>query len=197
MLTDWMRERRSIRRYRAEPLPPGLIERLLDAARLAPSAHNRQPWRFALLQHAERKERLAAAMGARLRADRTADGDDTEAIEADVARSHARIASAPAVIVASLTLADMDTYPDPRRAGAERLMAVQSTAMAVQNLLLLAHAEGLGACWMCAPLFCPDTVKTALALPADWEPQALVTLGYPAAPGHRRERRAIAEIVRT
>jgi F420 biosynthesis protein FbiB-like protein len=196
-LTDWMRERRSIRRYRAEPLPPGLIERLLDAARLAPSAHNRQPWRFALLQHAERKERLATAMGARLRADRTADGDDPEAIEADVARSHARIASAPAVIVASLTLADMDTYPDPRRAGAERLMAVQSTAMAVQNLLLLAHAEGLGACWMCAPLFCPDTVKTALALPADWEPQALVTLGYPAAPGHRRERRAIAEIVRT
>jgi F420 biosynthesis protein FbiB-like protein len=196
-LTEWMRERRSIRRYRAEPLPAGLIERLLDAARFAPSAHNRQPWRFALLQDGERKERLAAAMGARLRADRTADGDDPDAIEADVARSHARLTSAPAVVVACLTLADMDRYLDTRRAQAEWLMAVQSTAMAVQNLLLLAHGEGLGACWMCAPLFCPDTVQAALALPSDWEPQALVTLGYPAAPGRRRERRAIAEIVRT
>jgi F420 biosynthesis protein FbiB-like protein len=196
-LTEWMRDRRSIRRYQPAPLQGGLIERLLDAARFAPSAHNRQPWRFALLQDAERKERLAAAMGARLHADRIADGDDPAAIEQDVARSHARISSAPAVVVACLTLADMDRYPDARRAEAERLMAVQSTAMAVQNLLLLAHAEGLGACWMCAPLFCPDTVKEALALPSDWEPQALVTLGYPAVSGRRRERRAIAEIVRT
>jgi coenzyme F420-0:L-glutamate ligase/coenzyme F420-1:gamma-L-glutamate ligase len=98
--------------------------------------------------------------------------------------------------VACFTLDDMDRYPDARRAAAERLMAVQSTAMAVQNLLLLAHAEGLGACWMCAPLFCPDTVRAALDLPADWEPQALITLGTPAAPGRRRERRAIAEIMR-
>jgi coenzyme F420-0:L-glutamate ligase/coenzyme F420-1:gamma-L-glutamate ligase len=195
-LTDWMRERHSIRRYRPDLLPPGLIERLIDAARFAPSAHNRQPWRFAVLHDAQQKVRLAAAMGARLRADRLADGDDPAAIEADVARSHARIASAPVVIAACCTLVDMDDYPDARRAEAERLMAVQSTAMAVQNLLLLAHAEGLGACWMCAPLFCPDTVKTALELPADWQPQALVTLGYPATPGRSRERRAVAEIVR-
>jgi coenzyme F420-0:L-glutamate ligase/coenzyme F420-1:gamma-L-glutamate ligase len=195
MLTQWMRERRSIRRYRAEPLPPGLVERLIDAARFAPSAHNRQPWRFAVLQDAEPKARLAAAMGARLREDRLADGDDADAIEQDVARSHARITSAPALIAACFTMADMDVYADARRAAAERQMAVQGTAMAVQNLLLVAHAEGLGACWMCAPLFCPETVTTALDLPADWEPQALITLGYPAAPGRRRDRRAIAEIL--
>ena len=195
VLTAWMRERRSIRRYRPEPLPRGLIERLVDGARFAPSAHNRQPWRFAVLEQADRKERLAKAMGARLRVDRLADGDDAGAVEADVARSHARITLAPAVIVACFTITDMDRYPDVRRAAAERLMAVQSTAMAVQNLLLLAHAEGLGACWMCAPLFCPNTVKTALALPGDWEPQALITLGRPASAGRRRDRRAIAEIM--
>src|ERR1700704_3659263 len=61
----------------------------------------------------------------------------------------------------------MAPYPDPRRAQAEYLMAVQSVAMAVQNLLLAAHAEGLGACWMCAPLFCGEAVRAALALPAD------------------------------
>ncbi len=60
------------------------------------------------------------------------------------------------------------------------MMAVQSVALAAQNMLLMAHAEGLGACWMCAPLFCPDVVRAALALPADWEAQALLTLGYPA-----------------
>jgi coenzyme F420-0:L-glutamate ligase/coenzyme F420-1:gamma-L-glutamate ligase len=195
-VSDWIRQRRSIRSYRPGPLPPGTIERLLDAARFAPSAHNRQPWRFAILLEADEKERLASAMGARLRADRLADGDDLEACERDVARSHARITQAPAVIAACLTLADMDRYPDARRGEAERTMAVQSTAMAVQNMLLLAHVEGLAACWMCAPLFCPDTVKAVLGLPDDWEPQALVTLGHPAAPGRVRERRGIAEIVR-
>jgi F420 biosynthesis protein FbiB-like protein len=194
-LIDWQRERRSIRRYRDQPLPPALVERLIEAARFAPSAHNRQPWRFTVMLDAERKQRLAAAMGARLRADRLADGDPPDAVEQDVARSRARIVDAPAVIVACYTLADMDRYPDARRAAAERTMAVQSTAMAVQNMLLLAHAEGLGACWMCAPLFCPDAVTAALDLPADWQPQALVTLGNPARTGRLRERRPIAEIV--
>lgn len=193
-LLEWMRERRSIRRYRPAALPDGLVERLLEAARWAPSAHNRQPWRFAILD-SERKMRLADAMGERLRADRLADGDTPEEIERDVARSRARIADAPAAIAVALTLDDMDRYADARRAEAERLMAVQSTAMAAQNLLLLAHAEGLAACWMCAPLFCPGTVKAALDLPPGWEPQGLVTLGYPATSGRRRERRAIAEFV--
>ena len=104
-------------------------------------------------------------MGDRLRADRLADGDPAGAVEADAARSLARIAGAPVVVVVCLTLADMDHYPDARRAQAEYLMAVQSVAMAVQNLLLAAHAEGLGACWMCAPLFCGDAVRGALDLP--------------------------------
>jgi nitroreductase len=52
--------------------------------------------------------------------------------------------------------------------------------MAAQNLLLAAHALDLGACWMCAPLFCPDLVKQTLDLPDDWQPQALLTSGYPA-----------------
>jgi nitroreductase len=68
--------------------------------------------------------------------------------------------------------------------------------MAVQNMLLLAHAEGLAACWMCAPLFCPDTVRAALDLPADWQPQAVITIGHPAAAGKPRQRRAVTEIAR-
>ncbi len=44
----------------------------------------------------------------------------------------------------------------------------------------MAHAEGLGACWVCAPLFAPEEVRAELALPLDWQPQGVVTLGYPA-----------------
>ena len=187
--------RRSIRRYESEPLPAETVERLIEAARWAPSAHNRQPWRFALLDAPAWKERLARAMGARLRSDRLADGDAASAIEADVARSYARITEAPLAIVIALDMAEMDRYPDERRRRAEYLMAVQSTAMATQNLLLAAHAEGLGACWMCAPLFCPETVASAIGLPSAWEPQALVTLGRPASAGKPGVRKPVAAML--
>jgi len=186
-------ERRSIRRYESASVPAEVLERILTAARWAPSAHNRQPWRFATLTVFHWKNRLARAMGDRLRRDRLADGDAVAAIEQDVARSHARITGAPVVIVVALDMSDMDRYPDDRQR-AEHTMAVQSTAMATQNLLLAAHAEGLGACWMCAPLFCPEVVTEALALPSGWEPQAIVTLGKAAGPGKPATRRALAEI---
>ncbi len=188
-LLDLIQARRSVRRYTASPVSPALIERLLTAAVWAPSAHNRQPWRFAAIRSDSIKTELATAMGDRLRADRLADGDPAEAVEADAARSRARITSSPVVIAVCLSMADMDRYSDAHRNEAEYLMAAQSTAMAVQNLLLAAHAEELGACWMCAPLFCPDAVKAALDLPADWEPQALITLGYPADDGKPASRK--------
>lgn len=172
--------RRSIRRYRPDSVPRDLVETLLAAATWAPSAHNRQPWRFCVVEQAAVKERLALAMSARLRSDLEADGTPEAMIAADTGRSYARLTSAPVLIVLCLSMTDMDTYPDARRANNEYLMAVQSTAMAAQNLLLAAHDLGLGACWMCAPLFCPDTVQTTLDLPDDWQPQALLTLGYPA-----------------
>lgn len=179
-LSEAVRGRRSVRRYTGEPVSRALLTGLLEAAAWAPSAHNRQPWRFAVSDEAATIERLARAMGARLRHDLEADGLAEAQIAADTGRSYARITGATAVIVLCLTMADMDTYPDARRGGLEYLMAVQSAALAGQNLLLTAHAAGLGACWMCGPLFSPDAVREALALPDDWEPQALITLGWPA-----------------
>jgi F420 biosynthesis protein FbiB-like protein len=172
--------RRSVRRYQSAPVPRAVIEQVLTAAIWAPSAHNRQPWRFAIVEDQARKEQLAQAMGARLRRDLTADGAPEAIIEADAARSYSRITSAPVLIALCLTMTDMDIYPDPKRNHNEYLMAVQSTAMAGQNMLLAAQAARLGACWLCAPLFCPEVVQTALDLPGDWQPQALLTLGYPA-----------------
>lgn len=186
--------RRSIRRYRPDPVPPDVVDALLQTAVWAPSAHNRQPWRFVVLTSAASKDQLAAAMGQRLRHDLQADGAPEAAIARDANRSYERITQAPLLIVLCLSLTDMDSYPDERRQQNEYLMAVQSTAMAGQNLLLAAHAHGLGGCWMCAPLFCPDVVRTVLALPDDWQPQALLTLGYPAE-SKEKTRRPLADSV--
>lgn len=193
---DLIATRRSIRRYAPAAILPEFVDELLRCAVNAPSAHNRQPWRFAVIRDLELKVGLARAMGERLRADRLRDGDAPEVVEADVERSFKRITTAPVVVVVAATTLGMDAYPDPRRREAEYLMAVQSTAMAAQNLLLAAHSARLAACWMCAPLFCPDTVRAAMALPADWQPQAIITLGVPAAQGKPYSRRPLAEVVR-
>ncbi|HEY4723833.1 MAG TPA: nitroreductase family protein, partial [Anaerolineae bacterium] len=173
-----------------QPISQEVIDQLLDAAIRAPSAHNRQPWRFAVVTTPEVKTQLADAMGNRLRADRLEERNlvSIEVIDRDVARSHDRIIAAPVVIVACLSMTDMDHYPDDRRAAFERTMAIQSVAASIENMLLTATALGLGVCWMCAPLFCPDVVRVALDLPDDWEAQALITIGYPADEGKPKDR---------
>ncbi len=176
----WLKSRRSIRRYQQTPVGSELLEKVMAAATWAPSAHNRQPWRFAIISKTIVKKRLALAMGEKLRKDLAADGVSSKAIEKDADRSYKRITEAPTLVLVCLTMQDMDSYPDSNRRSKEWLMAVQSTAMAGQNLLLAAHALGLGACWMCAPLFCPEVVTDALRLPSDWQPQGLITMGYPA-----------------
>jgi len=189
-----IQERRSIRRFDGSSIPPKIIQRVLEAATKAPSAHNRQPWRFVILTTLEDKRSLANALGVRLREDRLIDGDDPNQIARDVAQSIERISSAPVVVIVCLSMEDMDLYPDDGRFTAEYNMAVQSVSMAAQNLLLAAHAEGLGACWLCAPLFAKDLVREKLSLPEGWEPQGLIILGYPAEAGQERPRRPLEEV---
>lgn len=175
-----IRTRRSLRRYDSQPVPKSLIETILEAGTWSPSAHNRQPWRFAVLQSFPQKQQLALKMGERLRADLEKDLVPQNVIDVDVSRSYERLTLAPVVIVMSLSMSDMDQYRDSQRALQEWTMAVQSVAMAGQTILLAAHIHGLGACWMCAPLFCPDVVQQTLNLPDDWQPQGIITMGYPA-----------------
>lgn len=194
-MLDAIMQRRSVRRYRPEPVSHEVIETVLTAAIWAPSAHNRQPWRFAVVETQAQKEALALAMGVRLRRDLKADGVPQAVIEKDASRSYDRLASAPVLIALCVTMADMDIYPDAKRAQNEFIMATQSAAMAGQNILLAAQDAGLGACWMCAPLFCAEVVSSVLELPDDWQPQALITLGYPAEEREKTRRTLEASVL--
>lgn len=174
-------DRRSIRRYAATPVAQVDVETILQAATWAPSSHNRQPWRFCVVTDAQRRDHLADTMAEAWRADLLADATFTPAeIEKRIGIRRARLKGAPVVIVPCLAMEGMDVYPDARRAAAEWTMGVQSVALACQNLLLAAHALGLGACWMCAALFVPEIIRRELDLAQAWHPQALITVGYPA-----------------
>lgn len=189
-----VRGRRSIRRFEARPVAREVIRLLLETACQAPSAHNRQPWRFAVVGRGEKRLRLVDALSGRYRSDLEADAVPEPEIARRLARSRERLEEAPWLVVLCLTAQGMDEYPDPVRKEAEHTMAVQSAALAGGHLLLAAHAEGLGACWMCAPLFAPETVCQALDLPKEWEPQAAILIGHPGETGHARERRAADEV---
>ncbi len=190
-----IRGRRSVRAYRSDPVPRELVERVLEAARWAPSPHGRMPWRFAVVTRPELKVKLADAMGEEWERQLSLDGEPPEIIEKRKLRSRQRILEAPVCVVVCLYVADLDRYPDLPRQEAERTMAVQSLGAAAQNLLLASYQLGLDGGWMCAPLFCSSTVREALDLAPDLEPHALLTLGYAARDPIRRERPPLESLI--
>jgi coenzyme F420-0:L-glutamate ligase/coenzyme F420-1:gamma-L-glutamate ligase len=190
----FLRSRRSIRRFQSVAVEPDVIVRLLTTATHAASAHNRQPWRFAVVTAGSARSCLADVMTFEFRRDLEADGVAPAEVHSRLERSRARIESAPVAIVLCMDAAEMDSYSDARRAEAERTMAIQSTANAGHGLLLAAHAEGLGAVWNCAPLFASRSVVAALQLPSSWEPQALILIGKPDEIPGERPRKSIEEI---
>jgi PPOX class probable F420-dependent enzyme len=190
-----VRGRRTVRAFRPDPVPRELIERVLDAARWAPSPHGRMPWRFAVITEPAVKARLADAMGDTWRATLAMDNEAPAVVAQRLANSHARIREAPALILLCLYTADLDHYPDPDRQAAETTMAIQSLGAAAQTLLLTAYRLGLDGGWMCAPLFCPDTVRDALDLPLALAPHALLPLGYAAKDPKRRPRLPLDDLI--
>lgn len=189
-----IRDRRSIRQYLEAEVSPTIIHRIIKAGSWAPSAHNAQPWRFIVVKD-KMKMRLAKAMAFQYKRDLIRDSKESDEIDTLVELSVNRFSNAPVLILVCLTMVSMDVYPDETRRTIEQKLAIQSVAAGIQNLLLAAHAEGLGACWYCAPLFCPEVVKEVLDLPADFYPQALITLGKPAESPVPPSRMSLEEII--
>ncbi|HUT35537.1 MAG TPA: nitroreductase family protein [Planctomycetota bacterium] len=196
-LLSLLRERRSVRRFRDEPVPRALIERLIEAASWAPSASNRQDWRFTVVTSAERKQEMADAVRRRWDAIVAANRDCglIEEVERYVA-SFARFAQAPALIVVSARAPDSFQQHLLGEAATATVGSAASAAMAAQNLMLAAHALGLATCCMTGALAARDELRPLVGLGRRDELVCLITLGVPAETPPPPHRRPVAENAR-
>jgi len=163
-----IKTRRSIRAFTEEEVSDEEIEKILDAARWAPSAGNIQPWIFVIVRDPKRKRRLSEA-----------------------ALNQLFIEEAPVVIV---VCADQERSGRVYGRRGSDLYCIQDTAAAIQNLLLAAHALGLGACWVGA--FNEDAVRHVLNIPDGVRPVAIIPMGRPAVKPRAVFKRSLNEIVR-
>ncbi len=170
--------RRSLRRFGSRPVAPALVRELVAAACAAPAPHHSRPWRFVQVTPPARP-RLIEAMAAAWRIDLESETRPPADADKLIARSRRQLTEAPLLLLACLTADRARDWPDERRRAAERDMYVQSLGAALQNLLLAAHARGLGGYLKGAPLFCRDAVTGALDLPSGWQPAFFALLGYP------------------
>ena len=176
---NFLKSRRSVRKYLPKDPPLELIDCLVETALWAPSAHNAQPWRFFIIREKGIKQKLAREMARRYQQDLERDGVERGLAVARASGSVLMFSGAPVLVVACIDMSNMDSSLDEVRQRAEEIMATQSLAAGIQNLLLGATAVGLGGCWFCAPLFCQEIVKNIIGTPKHYMPQALITLGYP------------------
>lgn len=169
-------KRKSIRKFKKDPVPRELIEKLLGAAMHAPSGKNRQNWRFFVVQGEKRDEYLKYSQKSWLGIKDVLKARLKPSLYEFTERFFFTLGDAPVVIFA-YSLNDPDE---------KYLTSIGSVYMAVQNLNLAAVAEGLGCCTMGAPLEIEKDVNQFLRIdqvrvPAGAQLQLLcaVALGYP------------------
>jgi F420 biosynthesis protein FbiB-like protein len=195
-LHAFLRSRRSIRRFKPDPVPADCIQRILETAIYAPSAHNLQPWRFVVITNSATKSNLAEAITTRFRQDMTIEGVAEADIQSRVDRTIRRSTEAPVIIVLCRDTTKVKPQPDWYPQQQEVLMGIQSVAVAGLQMLLATHAEGLGGTWICWPLYTPDETRHALGLSREWEPQGMLFLGFPAESPENPGRNSLLEVVR-
>ncbi|MHC4501873.1 MAG: nitroreductase family protein [Planctomycetota bacterium] len=205
MIYETMRSRRSVRRFKPDRPDRATILKLIEAAITAPSAGNRQPWRFLILTNRESIERLAGSV--REAVDRVAHHIEPawQASFRTYGDYFTRFEEAPAVIVPlsrSLTL--LSNMVDQKLPGGdrERILALEArsgligTSLAIQNLLLMAHSLGLGASCMTGPLIAVDCIRRILDVPDSWQVVAMIPVGFPAEEPSPTERRPVDKVAR-
>jgi nitroreductase len=170
-----MVDRRSIRKYTDQPVSDAELEQILEAARLAPSGNNTQPWRFLVIRAAETRAAVAAA-----------------------SHRQAWMTTAPVHVVcvgdircripdyAGPPLDDDSPLPELKK-------VIRDAAIGVEHLVLEATALGLGTCWVA--WFTQPEIRAALALPPHLYVLAVITVGHAAEQPAPRPRLALDELV--
>jgi nitroreductase len=196
-----IQERRSIREYTDEPVSDQDLGMILESARLAPSGENAQPWRFIVVKDPGTRKKLGALAGGgsgrrftaefvtKKMQERFSSLQDEEKKKAAFQKLtsgqvSAFLATAPVNIV---VCGKKDVWDLP-----------YDTSAAIENMLLMVTALGLGACWVIAP--CIDIrdeerIKELLGVPEGFKIISIISIGHPTRPHRPRPRLAINELV--
>jgi len=159
-----IRKRRSVRKYRPEPVPDDVLNRILDAGRIAPSAKNLQPWHFVIVKDPAVKKDLAAAC-----------------------RNQLWMADAAVIICGCAD--EKNCYA---KLGSLGFSFQVDLAIGLDHMILAATAEGLGTCWIAA--YDEERVKKVLGIPDTLRVVCLTPIGYPAEVPAERGRKSLKEI---
>jgi nitroreductase len=191
-----LRERRSIRKFTDAPVDTALIRRIVEAATWAPSAGNHQDWEFGVVASSDLKHRMVKAV--RKHWDKVATNQDSGSSE--ILQSYSEHFSwfdaAPVVIVVSARRP---------KAVIEHLMGADavpiagktvSAAMAAQNLMLAAHACGLGSCCLTGPVGAAKSLSEIIGLSAKQQLVCLIALGYAENVPSMPQRKSVDTIMR-
>jgi nitroreductase len=171
---ETIRGRRSIRKYRKEDIADPVIEDILDLARHAPSSMNGQPWHFIVVREEEKKKRLVDIKNAHCPVEK-------QAFRSDFIRH------ASAIIIVCVD----------KRESYDR--EIENGLLAAANILLGAHARGLGSVYMSAhkagdPAVAEE-IREALEIPEHLDPISLLPLGYPDESPKQKEMKPLKEII--
>jgi nitroreductase len=197
-----LNQRRSVRRYTERAVPRAQLLSLLDAAIQAPSNFNRQPWQFVVLDERDWIDALYQLLERGVAAVEARDTTGRLYNLLDHVRAWLYPITSSAAIILSFY------KPSPERVDEEISSVLESGAidrynpnlialgMAIENLLLAAHAQGLGACMHSGPLpFLRGALNRLLGLPERLELAGLITLGWPGEAPERPRRRPLEKTV--
>jgi len=177
---EFVKSRRSIRKYTDKKISHTQIERMIEAACWAPSNHNRQGWKFIVFENREEIQKLAERVRQSVKESLSTVKRSVISQADELIYYSGAFDQAPVVILVmhkkspAMGKAILKTATSELASG-----EAISAAMACQNLLLGANAMGLGACVMTAPLLAGAIWNSLEDLPLGYVPTCLVTVGYP------------------
>lgn len=175
-MIESIQHRKSVRKFTSDPIAPEKLQSVLEAARLAPSGNNKQPWIFIVVQSEQQRQAVMQAC-----------------------HMQTWMMTAPVFIVAVADMAarsdaDLPIFIDENSPYWELKRAIRDTAIATENIMLEADAQGLGTCWV--GFFVQSEIRPVLGIPNTKFVLGVIPIGYPAEQPPARPRKALSEIVR-
>ncbi|MDP2912470.1 MAG: nitroreductase family protein [Candidatus Omnitrophota bacterium] len=188
-LLDLIKSRRTIRKYKDKKVPRDLIEKVVEAARWAPSAHNTQPWKIIAMDDKEKIGRIAGIL------DKKAD-DLFSGFNVVMRNAAKNLKGSPSLlfVYADGVMSEKFGKLDPPYSEIGDIFEIQSIAAAIENMQLASHSMKLGMVWYGMPLFCEKEVNDALG--EKGRLMAIMGLGYPDEEPEAREKKSLQDILK-